>query len=403
MRIDVDDLSPGMILSRAVSDDKSNILFNDGTVLTQKYIKKLIDWEFSEVHVYDKMGVTNSDLIKDTQQKEITPAADEDEILIRAKAAVLNFNKASEAKIVVMKDVRKKVHESVQLIVEMTKNSQKIDYDRTKKVVDVFLHDLLNELNILLNLIEIRSIASYLYSHAINVCGLSLFLASSMNFSEGELRKVGLAALLHDIGMTRISENIYNKPSALTADEINIIRRHPIYSAQILKSSPGFDEEIALIVYQHHERYDGKGYPKGVAGDDIHPYAQIISVADAFESITNPRPYRQKKSAYEAEREIIANSGKQFNPKIVRKFIKLMAVYPIGSFVKLNTGETAVVYESNQILPLRPKLKVLFDRDMNELQDKHLIDLSKQPSIFIKNVINLSDISDKIEGLDIFG
>lgn len=402
MKVDVENLVPGMILSRPVYDDNSNILFNEGTVLTQKYIEKLMEWDIPEVHVYDRVDNQNANYTKEATEKTLSES-EQDEILIRAKAAIINFQKATEEKIRVIKEVRQKVRESVQLIMEITKNTEKIDYERTKKVVDTFLQDLLSELNILLNLLEIRSMEGYLYTHSINVCGLSLLLANSLGYSEDELRKVGIAALMHDVGMVRIPESIYNKSEALTRDEIDIIRKHPIYSAQILKSSSGFDEEIALVVYQHHERYDGQGYPKGVSGDDIHPYAQIISIADTFESITNPRPFRQKKSAYEAIREIIANSGKQFNPKIVQYFIKQMAVYPIGSFVQLNTGEVAVVYESNKTLPLRPKVKLLFDEGLNELLEKRLVDLSKQPTLFIKRVVDFDEIAEKIKEIDIFG
>jgi len=401
MRIDVSEVRPGMILSRPIYGDDSNVLLNEGTVLTSKYIQNLQLWEIPEIHIYDKVDqkVAAEDSDADIQGKGL----DEGEILIRAKAAIVNLNKEAEEKVAVIKEVREKVKDSVHLLMEISKNTERVDFEKTQGIVDTFVRDLLDETNILLNLLEIRSLAGHLYNHSINVCSISLLIADSMGFSDDELRRLGIAALMHDVGMLKIPESVYNKNSALNDEEYELIKKHPIYSAQMLKSSPGFSDEVALIVYQHHERYDGRGYPKGTAGDEIHPYAQIITVADAFESMTNPRPYRHKMSAYEAVKEIIANSGRQFNPKVVKHFITRMAVYPIGSFVQLNTGQIAVVFESNKAVPLRPKIKLILDAEKNELSEKNIVDLSKNRELFIRRVVEYEEIFEKIKEINIFG
>jgi putative nucleotidyltransferase with HDIG domain len=167
----------------------------------------------------------------------------------------------------------------------------------------------------------------YTESHSIRVAKYSSFIASEMNYPKSFIEDIWIAGVLHDIGKIGISDSILNKSSTLTEEEYGIIKQHPDIAYRIV-SNIGLKDDILKAIKHHHERYDGKGYPDMVKGEDISIMAAIISVADAFDAITSNRPYRKSRSIMQGINEISTNRGTQFNPEVVQTFEKAFLLKP---------------------------------------------------------------------------
>jgi HD-GYP domain-containing protein (c-di-GMP phosphodiesterase class II) len=164
---------------------------------------------------------------------------------------------------------------------------------------------------------------SYTFGHSMRVAYFSLVTGAELKLAPEEMRELELSAIFHDIGKIGTPDAVLNKPSRLTEDEFQIMKQHPEKSHEILESYPGF-EKIAANARFHHERYDGKGYPLGLKGEEIPVAARIILIADTFDAMTSTRPYRKGLPYEVAFNELIEFSGSQFDPKLVRLFIEGM-------------------------------------------------------------------------------
>ena len=167
---------------------------------------------------------------------------------------------------------------------------------------------------------ELRHEPEHVYEHSVGVCVLSLILGIELGYSFGDLKALAAGAILHDVGKAYVSDTIWNLPRKLTDEEFEEVRKHPALGFEALRRHHGLDIRAAQVVYQHHERMDGKGYPRGLVGEQIHRFARIVAVADVYDAVTSTRPYRDALPIEEAIRIITAERGKAFDPIVVEAF-----------------------------------------------------------------------------------
>lgn len=231
----------------------------------------------------------------------------------------------------------------------------------TQTVVDILLDDE----NALLAMTSIKNFDGYLFNHSANVAILSAALGQRLGLHKARLGELCLAALLHDLGKTAISKKVLDKTEALTDDDWDEIRRHPVHTVEILLEqgylSPGI---LAAMVagFEHHLNYDMSGYPQVVNKTHITLFGRIISISDCYDAITTPRSYREVNlTPFDGICFLLANSGVKFDPVLVKLFVELMGVYPPGTTVRLSSGEIGVVSRSPLPgAPLdRPLIRVL--------------------------------------------
>ncbi len=170
---------------------------------------------------------------------------------------------------------------------------------------------------------------SYTRLHSERVAAISRSLAEALKLDPSDVDKIVHGARVHDIGKIAIPDRILLKPGKLTKEEYDVIKTHPEKGVELLAHARGLDKEILNIVRHHHERWDGRGYPDGLAGQDIPEWARIVALADAYEAMTAGRPYRPPKKPAEALKEVEENSGTQFDPKLVRLFKELWENDPV--------------------------------------------------------------------------
>ena len=219
----------------------------------------------------------------------------------------------------------------------------------------------------------------YLLQHCVNVAVQGAKIAMGLGYSEDELKRLSLAALIHDVGMGEIPEQIWTKKSSLSTAEIAEMRKHPVYGYERLKSL----DEIAKVVLQEHERMDGSGYPNGLSGGDINEFSYIIGVADIYDSLLHTRPYRNKRySSFEAIKEIVTKEKQRF-PSSVLKSLIAHFLFPVGSQVELNSRDKAEVIEENRANPMRPVVKITHDKDDRQYNKPRIVDLDRDQKFFI--------------------
>lgn len=281
--------------------------------------------------------------------------------------------------------------EAMEALLEKVKEEkyQQVGISQLYKIVDELTNQLILGNSLLENIAQEGSEEYYLPRHTTNVCILSLSIGLQMNFNKSKLHVLGMAAIFHDIGMLSFM-HISKKSEKLSVDGYEEVRRHALKGAEIfsrIKQPPNI--LLSEIIEQHHERIDGGGYPCGVKGGSINAYAKIIGLADTYEAITHHRAYRQAKIAHQAIREITGPLKMFFEFEIIKAFLDKISIYPIGSFVKLNTQEVAKIISPNPNFPLQPVILILLDSDLKHTLKSRLLDLSNDNSIYIKEPISL--------------
>ena len=215
----------------------------------------------------------------------------------------------------------------------------------------------------LMALTALKDYDNYTFTHMVNVSILTMAQARGLGIDGPLLREFGLAALMHDIGKLKTPAEILNKPDKLTDEEFGIMKRHVVDGAEILRGTPDFPALAPIVAFEHHLRIDGTGYPEGITRASLNLATMLCGIADVYDAMRSQRRYQQ---AFPSDRIIAVlqrNDGTQFDQNLVRRFVQLLGIYPVGNLVKLDSGEIAIVLQVHAPDPFRPKVRVLFAAD----------------------------------------
>lgn len=260
-----------------------------------------------------------------------------------------------------------------------------------------FIDSVFRNQDALLCISRIREKDAYLLEHSVNVSILMTIFAKQMKFDEELIQQLATGALLHDIGKILVPDSILNKPGKLTAEEFGEMRRHVVYSKEILDKIPGLSPISIDVAAVHHERLDGKGYPHGLADQQISVYGRMISIVDTYDAITAQRCYKEGQTGISALKILKRESPQSFDPVLVAQFIKAIGIHPVGTLVKLSNQKLAIVLKANEQDPLRPVLKVFYNCKFKRYIEVSVIDLaSSKVDIEIEGAVMPEDF-----GIDI--
>lgn len=225
--------------------------------------------------------------------------------------------------------------------------------------------------------------APFLLDHAINVATLSAIIGFANKYTGKQMYELTLAAMLYDIGMLSLSENLLTKRGKLSAEDRERIQQHTIAGYQMLANRPGIPESAALAALQHHERYNGSGYPYGSRHTDIHQFAEIIAIADTYDALVSERYHRHSYARGDAIEFLLGSGDHLFNLSLVKLFVKHISIYPIGSLVKLNSGQAGIITSIDPSFVQRPVVKITQESDGSHVQRPYEIDLKTQLQLVI--------------------
>lgn len=234
-----------------------------------------------------------------------------------------------------------------------------LDGERAQVVVNSMVDSIFRNQDALLSLSRLKSYDDYTFQHCLNVSVLSVALGRNLGLVKDELRRLGVGAILHDIGKMLVPEHILNKPGRYTEDEFAVMKTHTLKGASIIMGATDIENDCAAVALNHHERFTGHGYPRALQGMSIGKFGLISAIVDVYDAITSDRIYHTGLPSNQAIQKIYEWSQTDFYPVYVQKFIQCLGVYPIGTVVNLDSGELGVVYAQNHSELLRPWVRVV--------------------------------------------
>lgn len=260
-------------------------------------------------------------------------------------------------------------------IISDVRAGKKLDLEDVRSAVEPVVQSVLRNADAFFWISNLRKRDAYQYSHAINCSLLAVALGRHMGFAESVLMHLATGGLLLDVGKSELPQEMLDNPEPLGKTEMVMMRRHVVFSMQILESSGVHNLDVISMVGTHHERYDGSGYPRQLRRNQIPLFGRMAAVIDSYDAMTSNRPYRQIMSPHKALQEIYRQRDVLYQSDIVEQFMQCLSVYPTGSLVLLNSGEVAIVMAQNQARRLRPRVMILTTPEKQLRQSFEEIDL----------------------------
>ena len=258
---------------------------------------------------------------------------------------------------------------------ENARTDEHPDPNSAQSMIEGLAQAVLQNRPALMALTALKEYDNYTFTHMVNVSILTMAQARGLGIDGPLLRDFGMSALMHDIGKVKTPTEILNKPDKLTEEEFGIMKRHVIDGAEILRSTGEIPPLAPVVAFEHHLRLDGAGYPDGVSRPTLNLATMLCGIADVYDAMRSQRTYQQ---AFPSERILTVlqrNNGTQFDQHLVRRFVQLVGIYPVGNLVRLNTEEVAVVLRAHAPDPFRPKVRVLFGPSGSRLEIPYEINL----------------------------
>jgi HD-GYP domain-containing protein (c-di-GMP phosphodiesterase class II) len=385
-KIPVEELRPGMVYDKPVYVDSNNILIAANIPIKENDIKKLMTWGITVVETAGMLQKQN-----ETENEQASLSVVESE-----KKIVSEYNDLIKKRKSLI-ELHSRARTSVSSAYKAIRNNTPFDTWDLEDSVQSIVKVLKESNNIFLFLYGLDEGKDYMLTHSVNVTFYSLIIGIALKYNPVKLNDLGLGTLLIDAGMVKLPVYIIHKQSNLTDQEFNQIKTHPLLGYKALKDMGKIKENSAIISLQHHEQFDGKGYPRGLRGNDIDEFARIAAIADSYEAQISTRSYRKRVFFYHAMRNLLSSGVNKFDPVILRVFLSRMSVYPIGSIVELNDAAVGIIIGSVPEKPLRPIIKLIFDSERNRIHDTKIINLLTESSLYIVRALDESEV-----GINIF-
>ncbi len=338
---------PGMVLGKPVYDNRGHMVFDSKTKLSEDSLKTLSVYGVGELLIDDP----------------------------RVADVVVQPLIASELESQAAQALR-------QLVTETQANGsiEPVLLEEVKKPVFSMTRALFPEVMGEPNVAGCPSMQDYTYVQPAKVVGLSLLMGRRLDYSMMRLAPLGMAALLMNIGYAVLphimqSPSVLDRPGPLSEAEFQEVKRHPERGAEMIKQSGKFGPEVADAIEQHHERWDGSGYPEGLKGKDISLFARIIAMTDTYYALVSRRPHRKAFLPHEAIEFVMAYGGELFDSELVQLFSKEVPLYPTGVTVRLNSGEVGIISDANLGFIGRPKVRIIYDEEAQPVKNPYDIDL----------------------------
>lgn len=357
-RIPLEYAKPGMKLGRSIIDSEGQVLLRGGVELEDRYLNRLYELGIRNVYIRDSLFDESEDL---------------DDVI------------TDETRVETVKQVKKSF---AQLQQQRNINTQAL-----RKVVNNLLDEILDNNNVLLSLTNISALDDHIFYHSVSVCTLAIITGITMNYNESRLQELGIGAILHDIGKTELDADLIRREGSLSEEEYAKWQEHPAIGFNLLREHSDLSLLSAHVAYQHHERFDGKGYPRGLAGKAIHDYSRIVAVANLYDNLMADRLNRPSYEASQAITLLQQMAGSYFDPEVVQALVANIAIYPVGTIVRLNTGDIGVVVGLNSENPTRPIVRLLLNSLRKPITAVKEVDLSRLTTIYIAQVLGEQDVS----------
>lgn len=340
-------------------------------------VDRLIERGVSSVYIDTRLGIdAPSAPTEDEVRREIDKALLK--IAQRTTPADTPPTPVSPTDINLAHHVYEEASQTVRELLTTTRLGKHAELEQVQPAVQGIVDSVFRNADPLLQLGTIRSANQYLFYHSVATCSLLSAFAQQLGLGRDVTRQLAIGAMLHDIGKTRIAESILEKPGRLTEIEFEEMKRHVEYGMEILSDATWLTPVSLQVVSQHHERYDGGGYPAGLKSERLSQYGQMAAIVDVYDAITSARSYHAAMEPVEAIRKLREWSEQHFNIELVEHFICCVGIYPVGTLVKMASGMLGIVATHNPINQLKPVVLIIHDTNNSRSVPHYELDLSTQ-------------------------
>lgn len=325
--VPIEQVKEGMVLGKSLFTSNGGVLLNEDTKLKVEYIKRIDDKGIQGIYIKDEFS-------NEVEIPEIISQKERIQAINTIKSMFIDDEKL---------DMKAKSNMQVEM----------------RKMLTTIVDSVISNRTVQMNLVDLKNYDEYTYSHSVNVALLSVAMGCGLGLSRIELEQLCLAASLHDIGKKFIPIELLNKKEKISPEEFDTLKTHADYGYRFIKKYfPNASSKANVGILEHHERYDGSGYPNQKIGENISYYGRIITVADVYDALTSKRPYHEAILPSEAYEFILGGSGTQFDPEVIQYFSKKVAAFPLGTVVQLSNDMKGIVVQNYSDFNLRPKVKI---------------------------------------------
>ncbi|MGN4127141.1 HD-GYP domain-containing protein [Lysinibacillus sphaericus] len=355
--ISIEVLKEGMVLGRTIWNEAGHPLLKKDVVINERIIQRLQQLNTHYLYIDDEIS-------EGIEVMETVPPAVRNKTISTIKDSFQSLDGLNAVSASYVLDQQSKAIVSIvdELLSAVTCNNEILTI-----LTDAYLFD------------------EYLYQHSFQVTLYSIAIAKELGHSAEDLRLIGIGALLHDVGKLMVPKEILTKPGRLTHEEFEIMKMHTRYGFDLLRNLHSISLLVAHCAYQHHERIDGSGYPRGLVDFEIHPFAKIIGVADVFDAVTTNRVYREKMLPSQGLAIVEAGSGTIYDARIVNALKKAVVHYPNGVILKLSDGRRGIVSKQNPFNAALPWIRI-FEEQNVLLSATYEINLVDYPTVTIASI-----------------
>lgn len=354
--VPIECVKPNTIIGKTLYDIEGRVLVRAGVALSEGIISKIKDINILSIYIVDEFS---SEEIEDIIKPELRQKA-----ILTIKEAFSSINRITVA--------------------DKFSKRESVYFDNIENMAEDLIENILNNKNVLLSLVDIRSMDNYVYSHSVNVAVVSLVLGIALKLPKRQLQYLCTGALLHDVGKSFIPKEILMKEEELTSEENSLLEQHSILGYKYLSDSYNLSANSKIIALQHHERPDGLGYPNKLTNNEINILSKIVSIANAYDELSTGRPNKMPMFPNDVLEYLMSNAGKMFDYDIVNTFCKIVIPFSKGTLVELSNGDIAIVQETIPNFPLRPIVKVLRSSNIDTVNKE--INLINEISLVITNI-----------------
>lgn len=338
---------------------KKIMLKNDGM------IEKIVKHGIREVYIDTTKGLDSADAVAEVEVKKeidagIRKIAKEEKPLASVEDRV-SFREEIKNAVEIKARAKQEIHN----VMNDVKYGKQVNVDKVNEVVGDMVESVFNNKHTLTTLCRMKNKDEYTFLHSISVCTLMVAFCKTLGFDRNTIEHVGTGALLHDIGKMKIPDEVLNKNGKLTGPEYDIIKGHVVHGRSVLKETDGIHNSSMEVLEQHHERYDGTGYPNGLKGENISKFGQMAAVVDVYDAITSNRVYHKGAEPAEVLKSLYEWSRYHFSPDVVQSFIRYVGIFPTGSLIRTKSGYLGVIAEQGGSGPLHPKIRLVFKIEKN--------------------------------------
>lgn len=401
-KIPVANLRPGLTFSEPVYIEGNNLLVPAGVAVRKKDIERLQSWGIDTV---ETEGEALSIAEASPNPRKETPAGGEAPEVLAGSAPPPGKKPVSSTLSLTEVQENKGAYrtyldliERLDAVFDNIASGISVEARAIDDIVSRVIQAVRDQRDSVIGFILGGEVAGHeMAKSSVNAAILSALIAQEMKIPNHKVMLIITGALLHDVGMFRLPREILDKKGGLSDAEFQRMQAHPLYTHKIVSKELLYPEDVGVIVLQHHERWDGEGYPRHISGAAIDVGARIVSVADAFEAMVSHKSYRNSMMGYQAMKNLLSDNSRRFDPDVLKAFIQTMGIYPIGSIILLNNGSIGRVVEVHGEAPLRPKIRVLVDEfgKIFKQDEGDIIDLLTEKSLFIAKAVDPKELAKK--------